>query len=259
MTETTKLPGTQKVRRRVGGIKGAPGHRLQAEGRRVRRPDPTAIRVGRVDKQITSFGGLARFGAYTRRLGVQRALHGRLSRLKTGKGVVYTMPTQVEMMIDAAVVGARRVFDFERLALDPLFTHVSGGAVCIEAVNKARACVAHYGRTAHVRNTRTGQGEALGTTKPVAAPQPEGTSGSPRETDYEVYIRVDGDVLVVLMTTNHLEALAAARSVAKWDGTTAYVRDISSGEVQPVDAVDRVVGAKPGDTIRVPSAIRRRA
>jgi hypothetical protein len=40
------------------------------------------------------------------------------------------MPTQIEMLIDATIAGARRVFDFERLALDPLFTQLGGGAVC---------------------------------------------------------------------------------------------------------------------------------
>jgi hypothetical protein len=128
-TETAHGPSTQKVRRRVGGNKGAPGHRLQRDGRRVRRPDPGTVRVGRPDPTITAVGGLARFGAYTRQLGLQRALHRRFSRLKTGKGVVYPMATQLGMLIDVAVVGAKRVFDLERLALDPLFTHLAGGAV----------------------------------------------------------------------------------------------------------------------------------
>ena len=39
------------------------------------------------------------------------------------------MHTQMQLLLDAAVVGARRVFDFEWLATDPLFEHLAGGAV----------------------------------------------------------------------------------------------------------------------------------
>ena len=39
------------------------------------------------------------------------------------------MHTQMQLLVDAAVVGATRVFDFEWLAGDPLFTHLAGGAV----------------------------------------------------------------------------------------------------------------------------------
>jgi hypothetical protein len=65
---------------------------------------------------------------------VQRERLGhRLSRdfgyLKSGKQVVYPMHTQMRLLIDAAVVGARRVFDFEWLATDPVFEHLAGGAV----------------------------------------------------------------------------------------------------------------------------------
>jgi hypothetical protein len=49
--------------------------------------------------------------------------------LETGKQVVHPMHTQSQLLIDAALVGARRVFDFEWLANDPLFEHLVGGAV----------------------------------------------------------------------------------------------------------------------------------
>lgn len=39
------------------------------------------------------------------------------------------MHTQMQLLIDAAVVGGKRVFDVEWLAGDPLFTHLAGGAV----------------------------------------------------------------------------------------------------------------------------------
>lgn len=39
------------------------------------------------------------------------------------------MHAQIQLLIDAAVVGARRVFDFEWLATDPIFEHLAGGAV----------------------------------------------------------------------------------------------------------------------------------
>lgn len=52
-----------------------------------------------------------------------------LGHLKVGKRVVYPMHTQMQLLVDAAVAGAKRVFDFEWLAGDPLFTHLAGGAV----------------------------------------------------------------------------------------------------------------------------------
>ena len=39
------------------------------------------------------------------------------------------MHTQIQLLIDATVVRARRVFDFEWLASDPIFEHLAGGAV----------------------------------------------------------------------------------------------------------------------------------
>jgi hypothetical protein len=39
------------------------------------------------------------------------------------------MHTQMQLLVDAFVAGAKRVFDFEWLAGDPLFTHLAGGAV----------------------------------------------------------------------------------------------------------------------------------
>jgi len=49
--------------------------------------------------------------------------------LKRGRKVVYPMHTQLQLLLDAAVVGAHRVFDLEWLATDPIFTHLAGGAV----------------------------------------------------------------------------------------------------------------------------------
>lgn len=46
-----------------------------------------------------------------------------------GEKLVYPMHTQMQLLLDASVAGARRVFDFEALAADPIFAHLAGGAV----------------------------------------------------------------------------------------------------------------------------------
>ena len=74
-------------------------------------------------------GGLAAFNAYVQDEGLGRTLRQRFGHLKTGRGVVYPMHTQMQLLVDAAVAGAKRVFDFEWLAGDPVFTHLAGGAV----------------------------------------------------------------------------------------------------------------------------------
>jgi hypothetical protein len=74
-------------------------------------------------------GGLAAFNAFVQEEGLGRELRERFGRLKTGRNVVYPMHTQMQLLIDASVVGAKRVYDFEWLAADPLFTHLAGGAV----------------------------------------------------------------------------------------------------------------------------------
>ncbi|HEX9620414.1 MAG TPA: IS1380 family transposase [Polyangiaceae bacterium] len=129
MTTTAHAPGTQKVRRGTLGGKRAKGWDLQATGRQVRRADARRLRRGRDDARLSSVGGLVAFNAFCQgeRLGAQLARD--FGHLKRGGGVVYPMHTQMQLLIDAAAVGAHRVFDFEWLALDPVFEHLAGGAV----------------------------------------------------------------------------------------------------------------------------------
>jgi hypothetical protein len=74
-------------------------------------------------------GGLFDYTPFVPRVRLGRGLARDFGHLKTGKQVVYPMHTQMQLLIDAAVVGARRVFDFEWLATDPIFEHLAGGAV----------------------------------------------------------------------------------------------------------------------------------
>lgn len=129
MTKDDDTPSTRKVRRGVRGGKRGQGHRLQREGRRVRRPDPTAIRTDATEASLTSAAGLVGFAAYVRRLGVDRALRERFGHLKTGMFVVYPMAAQLRLLLDAFVAGEGRVFGIEALASDPLFVHLAGGFV----------------------------------------------------------------------------------------------------------------------------------
>jgi hypothetical protein len=41
--------------------------------------------------------------------------------------VVYPMPAQLRLLMDAALVGEARVFGIEALSADPLFVHLAGG------------------------------------------------------------------------------------------------------------------------------------
>jgi hypothetical protein len=129
MTKTPNAPGTQKVRRATLGSKRAPGWDWQASGRRVRRADVRELKRGADDPSLSGVGGLVDFNAFAQREGLGRQLARDFGHLKTGKQVVYPMHTQIQLLIDAAVVGARRVIDFEWLANDPLFEHLAGGAV----------------------------------------------------------------------------------------------------------------------------------
>ena len=129
MTKTPNAPGTQKVRRARLGSKRAPGWDWQASGRRVRRADVRELKRGADDPSLSGVGGLVDFNAFAQREGLGRQLARDFGHLKTGKQVVYPMHTQIQLLIDAAMVGARRVFDFEWLANDPLFEHLAGGAV----------------------------------------------------------------------------------------------------------------------------------
>ena len=69
------------------------------------------------------------FNAFVQREKLGQRLFRDFGHLKSGKQVVYPMHTQMQLLIDASIVGARRVFDFEWLAADPLFEHLAGGAV----------------------------------------------------------------------------------------------------------------------------------
>lgn len=117
------------MRRVSAGSKRAEGWEWQAEGRRVRRPAAKAIRMGASDPSLSNCGGLAAFNAFTQEIGLGRMLRERFGPLKTGRGVVYSMSSQLQLLIDAAVVGANRIFDIEALAGDAVFRHLAGGAV----------------------------------------------------------------------------------------------------------------------------------
>lgn len=122
-------PSTWKVRRPDVGSKRAEGWEWQALKRRVRRASARALRQGRTDPSLSGVGGLAAFNAFVQAEGLGRVLRARFGHLKKGRGVVYPMHTQMQLLVDAAVVGAKRIFDFEWLAGDPLFAHLAGGAV----------------------------------------------------------------------------------------------------------------------------------
>lgn len=69
------------------------------------------------------------FGAYVQRLGVDRSLQLLFDDLKSGRGVVYPMPGQLRLLLDANVVGEERIFGLEALGADPLFVKLAGGSV----------------------------------------------------------------------------------------------------------------------------------
>lgn len=128
-TKTPNAPGTEKVRRATLGSKRAPGWEWQNSGRRVRRADVRKLRCGPDDPSLSGVGGLVDFNAFVQSEHLGRRLARDFGHLKTGRQVVYPMHAQIQLLIDAAVVGARRVFDFEWLATDPIFEHLAGGAV----------------------------------------------------------------------------------------------------------------------------------
>jgi hypothetical protein len=128
-TTETAAPSTEKVRRERLGSKRAPGWEWQRANRRVRRAKVAGLRVGKPDATLSGVGGLLSFNAFVQREGLGRRFQNEFGHLKTGARVVYPMHTQMQLLIDASVAGARRVFDFEHLAADPLFTHLAGGAV----------------------------------------------------------------------------------------------------------------------------------
>lgn len=117
------------MRRDIVGGKRGQGHRLQREARKVQRPNPSRIRVGSCDPTLTAVGGLVEFGAFVRGLGVDKELGKRFNRLKAHRSVVYSMASQMRLLIDVAAVGEPRVFGLESLAADPLFAMLAGGSV----------------------------------------------------------------------------------------------------------------------------------
>lgn len=117
------------MRRDVAGGKRGMGRKLQAEGKRVRRGDPTRIRSGPPDPSLTSVAGLVEFGSFLRRLGFDWELKKLFGDMKSGHQVVYGMPEQIRLLVDANAVGEQRVFGLEALAADPLFVHLAGGTV----------------------------------------------------------------------------------------------------------------------------------
>lgn len=129
MTKPPNAPGTRKVRRATLGCKRAPGWEWQDSGRRVRRADVRELARGPDDPALSGVGGLVDFNAFVQREKLGQRLSRDFGHLKAGKQVVYPIHTQIQLLIDAALVGARRVFDFEWLAADPLFEHLAGGAV----------------------------------------------------------------------------------------------------------------------------------
>lgn len=118
------------MRRRAREGKRALGWEMQSRGRRVRRPDPSVIKVDASDTSLTSVAGLVEFGTWARELGVDRKLAATFGRLKPlTERVVYPMGAQLRLLLDAFVAGEGRVFGIESLAADALFVHLCGGSV----------------------------------------------------------------------------------------------------------------------------------
>jgi hypothetical protein len=126
---TTDATSINKVRRDVAGGKRGMGWELQAQGKRIRRADPSKIQAGQPDGSLTAVAGLVPFGEYLRGLGIDWELKQLFGGVKVGKQVVYPMPEQIRMLIDTNAVGEQRVFGLEALAADPLFVHLAGGSV----------------------------------------------------------------------------------------------------------------------------------
>jgi len=129
MHKTTSTPRTRKVRRRSAGGKSSRGWEMQRAGRKVRRADVRKLHIGEPDARLTTVGGLVSFNAFVHEQGLHRELARRFGHLKTGRGVVYPMGAQMQLLLDMSVAGGQRVFDLEMLAADPLFAHLAGGSV----------------------------------------------------------------------------------------------------------------------------------
>jgi len=105
------------------------GWEWQSANRRVRRGWARSVRTGKTDPTLSGLGGLVSFNAFTQNEKLGARLRRDFGHLKMGRGVVYPMHTQMQLLLDASIAGARRVFDFEALAADPVFVHLAGGAV----------------------------------------------------------------------------------------------------------------------------------
>lgn len=124
---TAKATSIHKVRRDVRGGKRGDGWRTRFK--RIRRADPTRIHAGKRDATLTGVAGLASFGVFCRRQGVDSEFERLFYRLKDGPLVVYPMEAQLRLLLDANVAGESRVFGLESLACDPLFVRLAGGVV----------------------------------------------------------------------------------------------------------------------------------
>ena len=114
------------MRRDVRGGKRGDG---DSRHERIRRADPTRIHRGQDDARLTGVAGLASFGFFCRRKGIDAELRRLFFRLKSSVMVVYPMEAQLRLLLDANVVGEARVFGLESLAADPLFVRLAGGVV----------------------------------------------------------------------------------------------------------------------------------
>jgi hypothetical protein len=126
MITKTLAPSTRKVRRDVVGGKRGDGHQRLYCPRS--RPDCRGIRVAATSERLTDVAGLVGFGQFLSERGVDGELK-RFARLKSGLAVVYEMPDQIRLFIDAQLAGESRVLGLEALAADPLFVRLAGGCV----------------------------------------------------------------------------------------------------------------------------------
>lgn len=122
---TLRKSTTNKTRRDITGGRRADGPKRK---RRVQRPDPRKMEVRADTMKLTGVAGLVPLGAFARDLGIDRRLQV-FNRLKGKQSQVYSMATQLRMLIDAFLVGEDRVFGLESLAADPLFVRLCGGVV----------------------------------------------------------------------------------------------------------------------------------
>lgn len=115
-----------KARRDIAGGKRADGHRRKA---RVRRPDPRKLRIRATGETLTCVAGLVPFGGFLRHIGLEAELRDRFNRLKGDPRAVYTMSSQIRLLIDMFAAGEERIFGLENLAADPIFVALAGGVV----------------------------------------------------------------------------------------------------------------------------------